>query len=250
MNFRFSPDEERFRQEVRAFLDKEVTEGVLQEIDSGQGFGPHSWELLRKLGAKGWLTPSWPKEYGGLGLSHIYRFIIQEELDYYGGLFIGRSTGASIAGPTILLYGSEEQKKEYLPRIARGEIEFALGYTEPQAGSDLAALEIRAVEDGEDYVMNGQKCFNTRSHFAQYHWLAARTDPNAPRHRGISLFIVDLSSPGITIRPMWTVGGTRTNEVFYDSVRVPKGNLVGEKNRGFYHIATASILSVALRLPG
>lgn len=239
MNFGFSPDEERFRQEVRAFLDKEVTEGVLQEIDSGQGFGPHSWGLLRKLGAKGWLTPSWPKEYGGLGLSHIYRFIIQEELDYYGGLFIGRSTGASIAGPTILLYGSEEQKKEYLPRIARGEIEFALGYTEPQAGSGLAALDIRAVEDGEDYVINGQKCFNTRSHFAQYHWLAARTDPNVPKHRGISLFIVDLSSLGITVRPMWTVGGTRTNEVFYDSVRVPKKNLVGEKNRGFYHIATA-----------
>lgn len=239
MEFRLSPEEERFRQEVRGFLESEMKAEVIKERESGLGMGSATWELVRRLGARGWLTPTWPKEYGGLGTSHIHRFIIEDELDYHGGLPAGRLVGASMAGPTIMIYGNEEQKREYLPQIAKGEIEFALGYTEPQAGSDLAALEIRAVEDGDDYVLNGQKVFNTRCHYAQYHWLGARTDPEAPKHRGISLLIVDLKSPGITVRPLWTVGGTRTNEVFYDNVRVPKKNLVGEKNRGFYHITTA-----------
>jgi hypothetical protein len=220
-------------------LRKEVTEGVIQERQSGLGIGPYTWELMRKLGAKGWLTPTWPKEYGGLNASPMYRYIIENELDYFGGLPGGRLVGASMAGPTILLYGTEQQKKEYLPKIARGEIEFVLGYTEPDAGSDLAALQMRAVEDGDYYIINGQKTFNTRAHYAQYHWLAARTDPKAPKHKGISLFIVDLKTPGITVHPIWTVGGTRTNQVYYDDVKVPRENLVGEKNRGFYHIATA-----------
>jgi len=239
MDFRLSEDEERFQREVREFLKKEVTEGVVQERRSGLGIGPHTWALMRKLGAKGWLTPTWPREYGGLNASPMYRYIIENELDYFGGLPGGRLVGASMAGPTILLYGTEKQKKEYLPRIARGEIEFVLGYTEPEAGSDLASLQMRAVEDGDYFIINGQKTFNTRAHYAQYHWLAARTDPQAPKHKGISLFIVDLKSPGITIHPIWTVGGTRTNQVYYDDVKVPKENLVGEKNRGFYHIATA-----------
>jgi alkylation response protein AidB-like acyl-CoA dehydrogenase len=126
-----------------------------------------------------------------------------------------------------------------LPRIARGETEFALGYTEPQAGSDLASLEIKAVENGDYYITNGQKVFNTACHYAEYHWLGVRTDSTAAKHRGISLFIVDLKSPGITIHPIYGMGGWRTNEVFYDNVRVPKKNLVGQLNRGFYHIAVA-----------
>jgi len=135
--------------------------------------------------------------------------------------------------------GSEEQKREYLPRIARGEIEFALGYSEPQAGSDLAALELRAIKKDDHYIMNGQKVFNTACHYAHYHWLGARTDPDAPKHRGISLFIVDLKTPGITIRPMWGMNGMRTNEVFYDDVRVPAKNLVGEENKGWGYIGRA-----------
>jgi len=154
-----------------------------------------------------------------------------------------------------LRFGSDGLKKEFLPRIARGEIDMALGYTEPQAGSDLAALELRAedsaetrttqgeveAEDKGDYfLLNGQKMFNTHAHFVEYHWLGARTDPTATkRHRGISLMIVDLRSPGITIRNMTTIAGWKTNEVFYDNVKVPKKNLVGEKNRGFYYIMTA-----------
>lgn len=237
MDFGFTPEEEAFRQQVRQFLEKEVTPEVVAETELGMGWGPHTREFLRKMGAKRWLTPSWPEEYGGMGASYTYRFIVKEELAYYGGphVFIG----VDMAGPTILLFGSEELKKEYLPRIARGEVEFVLGYTEPQAGSDLAALDIRAVEDGDDYVMNGQKVFNTAAHFGEYHWLGARTDATGPKHRGISLFVVPMDSPGITVRPLWTMAGWRTNEVFYDNVRVPKRNLVGEKNRGWYHIATA-----------
>ncbi len=240
MDFRFSNEEEGFRQEVREFLRKEVTPQVREEADSGIGWGPHIWELVHKLGARGLLTPTWPKEFGGLGLPSVYRFIVHEELDYAEALpHEALTVGAGVAGPTIMLYGSAEQKKAYLPRIARGEIEFALGYTEPQAGSDLASLQLRAEERGDHFIFNGQKVFNTRCHFAQYHWIAARTDVSEPKHRGISLFIVDLSSPGITLRPLWGIDGTRTNEVFYDNVMVPKDNLVGEKNRGFYYTVTA-----------
>jgi alkylation response protein AidB-like acyl-CoA dehydrogenase len=240
MDFGFSKEEEAFRREVREFLRREVTPEVREEADSGIGWGPHIWELVRKLGARGLLTPTWPKEYGGLGLPSLYRFIVHEELDYAEALpHEALTVGAGVAGPTIMLYGSAEQKKQYLPRIARGEIEFALGYTEPEAGSDLASLQLRADEQSDHFVFNGQKVFNTRCHFAQYHWIAARTDVNLPKHRGISLFIVDLSSPGITLRPLWGIDGTRTNEVFYDNVAVPKGNLVGEKNRGFYYTVTA-----------
>ena len=240
MDFGFSKEEEAFRQQVRDFLNNEVTPQLLEETESGLGWGPHTWEFIRKLGAKGWLTPTWPKEYGGLALPPIYRFIIHEELNYFGALpSEALVVGAGVAGPTIMLVGSEEQKKEYLPRIARGEIEFALGYTEPEAGSDLASLQIRADEKEDHYLLNGQKVYNTRCHFAQYHWLAVRTDPNVPKHRGISLFIVDLNSPGITVSPLWTVEGMRTNEVFYDNVVVPKQNLVGEKNRGFFYTVTA-----------
>jgi alkylation response protein AidB-like acyl-CoA dehydrogenase len=240
MDFGFSKEEEAFRQELREFASKEVTPEVMEEAESGLGWGPHAWEFVRKLGSKGYLTPTWPKEYGGLGLPPIYRFIVHEELDYTGALPPeALVVGAGVAGPTIMLYGSDEQKREYLPRIAKGEIEFALGYTEPQAGSDLANLEIRADEKDDGFILNGQKVFNTRCHFAQYHWIAVRTDANGPKHRGISLMIVDLSSPGISLRPLWGVDGIRTNEVFYDNVLVPKKNLVGEKNRGFYYTVTA-----------
>lgn len=240
MDFGFSREEEAFRQEVRDFFEREVTAGLRSETESGLGWGPHTWEFVQKMGARGWLTPTWPKEYGGLELPPIYRFIMHEELNYAGALpNEGLIVGAGVAGPTIILYGSEEQKSKYLLPIARGEIEFAIGYSEPQAGSDLASLQIRAEEKEDHYLFNGQKVFNTRCHFAHYHWLAARTDPNVPKHRGISLFIVDMKSPGITVSPLWGLDGIRTNEVFYDNVKVPKENLVGEKNKGFLYTVTA-----------
>lgn len=240
MEFKFTKEEEEFRQEIRQFFQSqsELIEKVRQEADSGAGWGQWTWEFMQKTGAKGYLAPSWPKEYGGLGSSHMKRYIVSEEMGY----FVGRAAlgiGVGMAGPVILMVGSEEQKKTYLPRIAGGEIEFALGYTEPEAGSDLASLEIRAARDGDYYIMNGQKVFSTAAHYAQYHWLAARTDPDAAKHRGISMFIVDLDSPGITIRPYITIGKMRTNEVSYDDVKVPNDRLVGEENRGWKYLVTA-----------
>jgi hypothetical protein len=238
MDFRFTPEEEAFRKDVCEFLDRELRPEACEKFNS-YNWEPETREFLRRLGERAWLCPSWPPEYGGIGASHMQRYILTGELVYRGGPYGG--IGTAMAGPVIMMFGTDGQKSEYLPRIARAEIEFALGYTEPQAGSDLAALEIRAVEDGDYYIMNGQKVFNTCCHYADYHWLGARTetDPNVPKHKGISLFIVDMKSPGITIRPLYVMGGWRTNEVFYDNVRVPKRNLVGQLNRGFYHIAVA-----------
>lgn len=239
MDFRFSPEEERFREEVRNFFIKEEQSAseARKEVNSGQGFGPFCWELLRKVGRKGWLCPTWPKEYGGLELPYFYRYIVQDQMQYYMNFW--GTVGAGMAGAIILRHGSKEQKENYLPRIARGEIEFALGYTEPQAGSDIASIEIRAEDKGDYFLINGQKMFNTKAHYAQYHWLGARTEVTSPKHKGISLFVVDLGSPGITVTPDWTVGGMRTNQVYYDDVKVPKDALVGEKNKGFYYIMEA-----------
>ena len=236
MEFEYKPEEKKFRDELRRFFEEEPkVKEAREEVESGKGFGPAMWHVLRKMGERGWLTPTWPKKYGGLELPDIYRYIVYEEMDYYLGQ--GNLVAAGMAGPVILRHGSEELKEEFLPRIARGEIEFALGYTEPNAGSDLASIEIRAEEKDDCFIINGQKMFNTACHYAQYHWLVARTDPKAtPRHRGLSYFIVDLSLPGITIRPLWTMGGLRTNEVFYEDVKVPKKYLVGEKNKGFYYL--------------
>jgi 3-oxocholest-4-en-26-oyl-CoA dehydrogenase alpha subunit len=237
MDFNFTREEEHFRLEVREFLDQEITPEIHAEKPALYGPGPAGRKLLRKLGEKRWLCITWPREFGGLGGTSTQRLILSDELLYRGVRYT--MVGPTMAGPTILIHGSDALKQAYLPRIASGEIEFALGYSEPQAGSDLAALDIQAVEDGDDYILNGQKIFNTDTHYADFHWLGARTDPDAAKHKGISLFIVDLTSPGITIRPLYCLDGMRTNEVFYDNVRVPKKNLVGEKNLGFYHIMTA-----------
>ena len=239
MDFNFTPEEEKFRKEVRDFFiqEEKVVAEASKEWDSGLGYGPNCWKILKKIGSKGWLCPTWPKEYGGLELSYMYRYVLMEEMQYF--LNIYSTVGAGMAGPVIMKHGSEEQKKAFLIPIARGEIEFALGYTEPQAGSDLAALAIKAEDKGDYFLMNGSKIFNTRAHYAQYHWLGARTEVTKPKYKGISLFVVDLKTPGITIRPIWTVGATRTNEVFYDNVQVLKTALVGEINRGFYYILEA-----------
>ena len=239
MEFRFTPEEEKLASEVHDFLEKEVTPELLAETEALGAIygGPEGRKIVQKMGARGWLCPTWAKEYGGLGTSEMIRFMIVDDMAYMGlpCIFVG----ANMAGPTILRHGSEEMKKEVLPPIARGEVEYALGYTEPQAGSDLASVEIRAEDKGDYFLLNGQKMFNTHCHVADYHWLAARTDSNAAKHRGISLMVVDLKSPGITIRPLITMAGWQTNEVFYDNVKVPKKNLVGDINRGFYYIMAA-----------
>jgi alkylation response protein AidB-like acyl-CoA dehydrogenase len=239
MDFGFTKEEQDLIGRVRAFIEKEATPEMLAETRQlGQIYGgPEGRKFIQKFAAKGWLTPNWPREFGGMGASEMVTYIIRDEMAYarVPSIFVA----AHMAGPTILRIGSEELKKEYLPRIARGEVEFALGYTEPQAGSDLVALKIRAEDKGDFFLINGQKTFNTHCHVADYHWLAARTDFEVPKHKGVSMIIVDLKSPGITIRPLITMAGWRTNEVYYDDVVVPKKNLVGEKNKGFYYLMAA-----------
>jgi len=239
MDFSLSPEMKAFQDEVHQFFlgEEACARGAKEEWDGGQGFGAYSWEVLRKIGAKGWLCPMWPRKYGGLELSFMYRYIIMEQMHHFLGWI--STVGAGMAGPVILSRGSDQQKEKYLPGIAAGEFEFALGYTEPEAGSDLASLSLEAVEQGDHFVLNGSKLFNTRCHFAQYYWLGARTADTVPLYKGISLFIVDLDSPGLTINPVWTVGGRRTNEVHFNNVSVPKANLVGEINKGFYYIMEA-----------
>ena len=240
MEFGFTPEQEKLAKEVHEFMERERTPELLAETLELGGIygGPEGRKICQKMGARGWLCPAWPREHGGLGTSETVKLMILDDMAYMGLPFL--FGGASMAGPAILRHGSEELKREFLPRIVRGEVEFALGYTEPQAGSDLAALEMRAEDKGDYFLVNGQKMFNTHCHVADYHYLAVRTDPNAaPKHRGISMMVVDLKSPGITIRPLTTMAGWRTNEVFYDDVEVPKRNLVGELNRGFRYIMTA-----------
>ncbi|MBW1674374.1 MAG: acyl-CoA dehydrogenase family protein [Deltaproteobacteria bacterium] len=241
MDFGYTEEEEKFRERLNIFLDKELTEEIARQNWEDKGVGPEAREFSRKLVAKEFLGMSWPKEYGGQGLPHTYDFILLDELGKRWGAHVPLDVGYTMVGPTILRRGNEKMKKEFLPRIIDGEIEFCLGYSEPNAGSDLASMQMRAVEDGEFYVINGQKTFNTECHYSEYHWLAARTDfsPDIAKYKGISLFIVDMDSPGITVRPLWTMSGERTNEVYYDDVRVPKSRMVGEKNKGFYYMMEA-----------
>ncbi len=237
MQFRFSDEALAFEREVNDFLAVEWSPEVRQRAAAS----PDSYEIerafRRKLAERGWLTMSWPREYGGQERSYEQQYLFQEALNYFGAP--GATVAVQQVGPTLMTYGTESQKDAFLPRIAQGEIDFALGYTEPDAGTDLASLQLRAVRDGDDYVLNGIKRFTSGAHRAEYVWLAARTDPEAPKHRGISMFLADLSTPGITVKPIWTMSGLRTNEVYWDDVRIPADALVGEENRGWYYAAHA-----------
>ena len=241
MDFGYTEEEEKFREKLSQFLDKELTEEIARQNWEDLGVGPEAREFSRKLAAFGFLGMSWPEEYGGKGLSQTYDFILLDELGKRWGAHVPLDVGYTMVGPTILRRGSEALKKEFIPQILDGEIEFCLGYSEPDAGSDLASLGMVAVDQGDHFLVNGQKTFNTECHYSEYHWLAARTDqdPEAPKHKSISLFIVDMDSPGVTVRPMMTMSGEQTNEVFYDNVKIPKDRLVGEKNKGFYYVMEA-----------
>jgi len=245
MEFTFTREEEEFRQEVRQWLKQEIparwTEldpGLWEETDE-------TWALLRefqrKLGQKGWLAPAYPKQYGGSEMSHIGRLILSEEL-YYHRAPVGIEMEISVnwVGGAVLLFGSEQQKTKYLSEVARGESCFCLGYSEPNSGSDLASIQTRAVETDDSWVINGQKTWCSFAHYANYCWLGARTDPSAPKHRGISMFIIDMKTPGITVKPLINVLNCHSfNEVFLDDARVPKDALVGERNQGWYQLAMA-----------
>lgn len=248
MDFRFSNLEEAFRQEVDDFIKKGLPANWTEEshywpggygtISDFEGLSPAGEQFRRRLVEKGWLTLSWPKEYGGAGRSNMEQAILNERLSYHRAP--GPGVATLISGPTILLFGSDENKRVWLPRIAKAEIRFWLAYSEPNAGSDLASIQTRAVEDGEDLVINGQKTWSSGAHVSDFAWMLVRTDPNARAHKGISLVIVDNRSEGITIRPLINICGFHSfNEVFFDNVRIPKSNIIGERNRGWYYAMAA-----------
>ncbi|OGO01755.1 MAG: acyl-CoA dehydrogenase [Chloroflexi bacterium RBG_13_52_14] len=248
MDFRFSEQEEAFRREVDDFIKKELPEHWTEEclywpggygtIPDFEGLSPAAEKFRRKLADRGWLALTWPKECGGGERSQIEQAIFQERMSYYRAP--GPGVATLIAGPTILQFGSEETKREWLTRIARAEIRFWLAYSEPNAGSDLAAIQTSADEDGDDLIINGQKTWSSGAHVSDYAWMLVRTNPSAPAHKGISLIIVDNRSPGISIRPLINICGLHSfNEVFFDNVRVPQKNIVGQRNRGWYYVMAA-----------
>lgn len=246
MDFALTPEQEQFGQEFRDYLAKYLTPEIRAEsvnflnmnkhtdpgvFGRGEYGGPKSKEFIRQLGADGWLGVGWPKEYGGQGRTpmeqHIFFEIIYGERAPFPVLTL------NAVGPTIMQYGSQEQKDEFLPRILKGEMEIAIAYTEPSAGTDLFSLTTSAVKKGDEYIINGQKVFTSIAHIADYLWLAARTDADASKkHKGISLFLIPIDLPGISITPIYTVGGHRTNAIYFDDVRVPKSCLIGEENTG------------------
>ncbi len=242
MDYRFTEEQEAFRQELRDFLSDNLGEDW-RGIDPDAYFHDENWfpirELTAKMAERGWLTLAWPKEYGGQGRPHIEQMIYNEETAYFRAPTRDVSIGTHMVGPTLMLYGTEEQKSHYLPEIASGEAVYCQGFSEPESGSDLASLQLRAIEDGDDYVLSGSKIWTSGAHRSTHCYLLTRTDPDAPKHRGISVFIVDMNTPGIEVRPIINMFGIHYfNQVFFDNVRVPKRAMIGEKNRGWYIAAT------------
>ena len=237
MEFAFSAKARAFESEVKTFLDDEWGADKRNAQRDHDDAYDNERAFRKRLAEKGWLTMSWPAEWGGARRPYEEQYLFQEALNYAGAPHA--TVAVQQVGPTLMQFGTEEQKERFLPPIARGDVEFALGYTEPDSGTDLASLQLRAVRDGDDYVLNGIKRFTSSAHRSEYVWLAARTDPDAPKHRGISMFLVDLKTQGITVKPIWTLAGYRTNEVYWQDVRVPRTALVGEENRGWYYAAHA-----------
>jgi alkylation response protein AidB-like acyl-CoA dehydrogenase len=240
LDFRDTPEQATWRTEVRAFLQKEASSSLVAESQNmGEGGGRATAgaamrEWRNRLVAKGWIAPAWPKEYGGAGLGVMDQFVMNEEFAEARVANVG-GMGTSMIGPTLIIHGNDEQKQEHLSAILRGEVRWCQGYSEPGAGSDLAALQTRAVRDGDDFVLNGQKIWTTGAHMSDWMFMLARTDPDAPKHRGITYFLMDMHSPGVTVRPLVNLaGGHIFNEVFFEDVRVPARNVVGEINRGWY----------------
>lgn len=236
MDFKFTEEQNKFRQEVRDFLEEELKKGTYEPACDAWIMG-YSPEFTKKVSARGWIGLTWPKEHGGQGRSFIDRLILTEEMLRYGAPAACHWFADRQIGSAILHYGTPEQKKELLPIIIRGEARVGLGMSEPEAGSDLASLQTKATETPEGYTIDGQKVWTTGAQFVNYIYLVARTDPAAPKHRGISEFLIKSDLPGITIRPLIDITGAHHfNEVFFDGVKIPKTNLIGEKNKGFYQI--------------
>ena len=238
MDFNFTVEQNEFRADLRAFLSAEVPvekQEIFGQLTEEQyQFGR---EINRKLAEQNWLAIGWPKEHGGGGKSPIEQGILNEDLGYWRVPKSG-SIGLGIVGPAIMVFGTQDQKDRYLPPIARGEVEYCQGFSEPNVGSDLGSLELLAERDGDEYVLNGSKMFTSYAFHSDYMYLLARTDPQAQKHRGISLFIADLETPGISLTPLPYINGEMAAQTNFDDVRLPASCLIGEENRGWYHAMT------------
>ena len=235
MEFAFSAEDDAFRRELTEFIRQEHTP---EWDDADRGSDEAGWtatkQMRQKLADRGWLTMHWPEEYGGQKASPVRSTVFNDEMTYYRAP--GRDNfGVRMMGATLMMHGSEEQKRLHLPPVARGEVQWCQGYSEPETGSDLASLNTRAVRDGDEFVINGSKIWTSMGHRGDWIMLLARTDTDAPKHRGISFFLVDMKTPGIQVRPIIDMAGRHNfNQVIFDNVRVPARNLVGEENRGWY----------------
>lgn len=240
MDLRETPAQQALRQELRAYFAGLLPPDELREVSEQGAGGPRFREVVRMLGRDGWLGVGWPQEYGGRGLSAEEQFVFYDEVQRAGVPF--PLVTVNTVGPTLMAYGTEEQKRTYLPGIIRGEIVFAIGYTEAGAGTDLASLTTRAVRDEAtgDFVVNGAKIFTTGGNTADYVWLACRTDPDAPRHRGISILVVPCEDPGYSWSPIRAVGGMSVTATYYSDIRVPASNVVGEVDGG-WQLITAQL---------
>ena len=243
MDLRFGEKEEALRLEVRGFLQEHLgqDDGGNTGVSAAPGFDDdfaRAHDFNSKLADRGWIAPAWPTQYGGLGASIYEQMVFSEEFGYYGAPDTGtRGFGVGMIGPTLIIHGSDEQKARYLPGITSGEAVWCQGYSEPGAGSDLASLQTRAVRDGDDYVINGSKIWTSGGHHANQMFTLVRTDPDAPKHKGISFLIIDdlKNTAGVTVRPLINMADHHHfNEVFFEDVRVPAGNRVGEEHRGWY----------------
>jgi alkylation response protein AidB-like acyl-CoA dehydrogenase len=236
MDFRLSEEQEKFRQEVRDFLEDELRQKLWEPSCDAWIIG-HDPAFTKRVSKRGWIGLTWPKEQGGQGRSYVDRLILTEEMLRYGAPAACHWFADRQIGGAIVHYGTEEQKKELLPKILKGEAYVGLGMSEPDAGSDLASLKTRAVEDGDYYVIDGQKTWTSGGSHMNWIYLVARTDQTAPKHRGISEFFFEASLPGITVTPIADItGGVHFNEVFFENVRIPQKCLIGEKNKGFYQV--------------
>jgi alkylation response protein AidB-like acyl-CoA dehydrogenase len=239
MDFELDVGQRAWLTEVREFLRENVTPELRAELAEHDLEFPDGevTRFRRKIGEKGWFGLNWPREYGGLGLGAVYQHLLTSEFEYWG--VPGPDLTVTSVAPMIMRHGTEQNKTEWLPLIAKGEMICAVGYSEAEAGTDLASLRTRATRDGEYWVINGSKIWNSGAQRATHEWLCVRTDPNGVRHRGISVIIVPIDSPGIQIRPLYAWSGYRTNEVHFDDVRVPVTNVMGEVNRGWTYITGA-----------
>ncbi len=241
MDFRLPPETEQWRTGLRAFLKAELPEGFEADDDffDSEEQADFAKQFMRKLGANRWLAPAWPEEYGGMGKSMLEQFILNEELAYHRAPHGGRLFTIGITGPAMLVHASPEQKAKYLPRMASGEEWYCQGFSEPESGSDLASMQTRAIRDGDDYVINGQKIWTSNGHLAARMMLLARTNPDVPKHKGISAFIVDMKAPGVSVTSVPNIAYRRDfNQTFFEDVRVPASDLIGGENNGWYVAAT------------